>query len=129
MNRVGLLRISLSTFVALCALGAALFALAGPSALPEPLAPSATFTYPGAARIRSGGGTPLTVKDAAVVSNTSGASLAESGAGIFADGPITLVNVVLANNQALNGSGGGLRALRSANISGGRFERNVAKND
>lgn len=81
----------------------------------------------GGAGIFSGVGTPLTILDAELVSNTI-TGIPESGAGILANAPITLVNVTVANNQALFGAGGGLRAVSTAKIIGARFERNVAYN-
>ena len=81
----------------------------------------------GGAGIFAGVGTPLTVLNAEVVSNTI-TGIPESGAGILVNGPITLTNVRFIANQALNGAGGGLRAVSTANIVGGRFERNVAAN-
>src|SRR5438552_3857181 len=117
MNRVGLLRISLSTFVALCALGAALFALAGPSALAEPLAPSATFTYPGAAPCN-------TTLQACISAAHNPGDVVHVNAGTYLTNQLIITRAIVLEGAGVNGTKlgafGGQRVISvGANIAAG----------
>src|SRR5579859_284458 len=80
----------------------------------------------GGAGIFADAGTPLTLVNVDVLSNTiTGAT---SGGGVLASAAVTLTNVNFVNNEAQDGAGGGLRAGSTAVITGGRFERNTSLN-
>ena len=70
-------------------------------------------------------GTPLTLLNMDVMSNTNSTN---SGGGIFASAALTMADVDVIGNSDAGGAGGGLRAGSSANIIGGRFERNTSFN-
>jgi predicted outer membrane repeat protein len=76
------------------------------------------------AGINGGSGSPLTLQNVDIMSNTA----TTNGGGIFAGGTLTLTNVNLINNKANGGLGGGLRANSTAVVNGGRFERNSTLN-
>jgi predicted outer membrane repeat protein len=85
---------------------------------------SGTTTGLGAG-IFSGAGTPLTLQNMEVLSNTNNGN---SGGGIFAAASLAMTNVNVIGNRDPGGAGGGLRATADVSILNGRFERNVSGN-
>jgi len=76
------------------------------------------------AGILGGSGSPLTVQNVDIMSNTA----TSNGGGIFAGAHVTLNNVNFVNNKANAGVGGGVRANSTALVNSGRFERNSTAN-
>jgi hypothetical protein len=76
------------------------------------------------ASVYSGAGTPLTLSRVQVRTNSSNSS----GGGIFVEGPLTTVGLLLNSNGAPGGAGGGLRALSTVSITGGTIENNMSFN-
>lgn len=78
----------------------------------------------GAIHLEGGGGDSLTLRDAVILNNNASA---ESGGGVSADGPLTLVRTVVRQNHT-NSNGGGIASTGPLEIEDSTIEGNVSAN-